>query len=133
MALSRRGGSGHPQPGRLSVVAGGRERRRVYGVQGFEAVRDRHCHRPREVAFRRRRKLGDELSRGGARKGDLRHVGFQPLCRAGCRDRQGARPAAREGLCVLVAFGGGQHGLRRRAQRHAGGARSRQRKGAVGV
>jgi hypothetical protein len=86
----------------ISVVAGGRERRRVYGLQGFEAVRDRRGHRPREVAFRRRRKLGGELARRGARKGDLRHVGFQPLCRAGCRDRQGARPAARQGLCVFV-------------------------------
>ncbi len=62
MALSRWGRSAHSQPGRLSVVTRGRERGRLYGLQGLEAVRDRRRHRPREVAFRHRRKLGGELA-----------------------------------------------------------------------
>ena len=38
---------------------------------------------------------------------DFRHFGLEPLSRPRCRDRQADRPAARQGLCLLVAVGGG--------------------------
>ena len=52
VALSRRRGSGHPQPGRLPVVAGGRRRRRLHRMPRFESLRDRRRHRQGEVALR---------------------------------------------------------------------------------
>ena len=46
VALSRRRGSADPQPGRLPVVAGGRERRRLHRLPRLEPLRDRRRDRP---------------------------------------------------------------------------------------
>ena len=95
MALSRRRGSDDPQPGRIPVVAGGRERRRLHGLPRLEAVCDRCRDRTREVAFRRRRELGDQLAGRRSRQGRVRHVGFEPLRRARRRDRHASSSGSR--------------------------------------
>ena len=58
MALSRRRRSGDPQPGRIPVVAGGRERRRVHGLPGLEPLCDRRGHRQGEMALQQQREAG---------------------------------------------------------------------------